>query len=259
MAAALALLAAGGGAAAAAASPAPAGAAVPPPPLERTVEADLGLRYLTGVTELRGLAGGFELVRRTPRLETILEADADYLATSGRVLRRFAQVSARADLWPRERWSPFGFAIWAKDELAQVESRWQAGAGVKRLLRDTARSKHSVSLALLWEDQVPTRASLRGDEGLFASLRFKDRWQVGDHSSLSSVVFYQPELADPGRFRAFGEVTFDTEVTRSLGLRLEVSGEHDSAPLDPALDRNQLVSVLKLRYRLADPPRERRP
>ena len=236
--------------------------ALPPPAagaLEREAVFDLGLRYLTGITELRGLTGGLTLLRRSDRLETIFDVDADYLATSERVLRRYAQAAATADLWPRGRWSPFALLIWTKDELARLDNRWQVGVGVKRLLAESPGGKHSLSLAVLWEDQEPTRAALRHDEGLFASLRLKDTWAVGEHSSLSTVVFCQPEISDAGRYRAFAEATFETSITRASSLRLEVADEYDSQPLDSTLDRNQVVSRLLLRYRRRQDPAEATP
>ena len=62
-----------------------------------------------------------------------------------------------------------------------------------------------------------------------------------------------------GRYRAFAEAIFETSITSASSLRLEVADEYDSRPLDPALDRNQVVSRLLLRYRRRQDPAEAAP
>lgn len=225
--------------------------------IERVAEADLGIQFLSGASELTGLSAGLRLLRRSPLLETIIDGDVDYLRSGDRVLRRYGFLGSTIDLWPRARRSPFALATWTKDQRREIDDRLQVGVGIKQVLDGPdgdgfERGKHSISLAVLWESESPTSDDLERREGFFASLRLKDRWSIGDRSTLSSVVFLQPALGDPERYRVIADLSLEVPISSALSLRVSARDEYDSQPLRPTIDENQVVTRLTVRYRRSD-------
>ncbi len=206
--------------------------------LSRAGELDLGLSYLSGITEKRLLAISLQAEKGTVSGSTEIR----YAQEEGAVSENGGHIRLGYDPKISERWS-----LWFLDQLGYDERRGIdlenfAGGGPKYTFEMLdSKLKTSLSAGLLQhhiryeDDPVTNTARL--------SLRPKLRYQISNDLSFRLVAFYQPNIEDFEDYIIIGETSLKYDLTKKAGLKIKVEDEYRSVS---RCENNDLRAVLAL-------------
>lgn len=217
-------------------------------PVDKKVSVDTGIRYLTGNTNLEGMSFGFDWMRRSDFLENTLDVNWDYLHQDDEVIREFASVASSVDIYPRGKWSPFGFLGWQHDEKKLIDHRSQGGVGVRYVLAQSEKSKHSLSLAYLFEREQSTLEGLKTEELRYLSWRLKHDFPIGDHTQIKMVAFWQFSDASMSDQRITAALTMKNQIRGGFSTKLGVDYDYDREPVAESVTKDQTVMQFSLNY-----------
>ena len=208
----------------------------------------LGLSLTSGPIDIFGGSAGFGWLRRTDVTEVSFAGETEYLEINDRTQRNSSSATVGVDLWPRRRWSPFALTHWLSNRPRRIANRLAVGVGVKRLLVDHEKGKHSISAALLYEEEESTsRLNLERQE-VVLSLRTKNLWRFENEKQLALVGFFQWVVDDPSNYRVDLDLRLDLPLTETVKFRLSVIDEYGSRPF-VTTERNYLSTRLSLVFR----------
>lgn len=202
-------------------------------------ELDVGLSYLSGTTEKKGL-------------DVSLEAEKGAVSGSARI--RYAEQDEAIsenrghlrlgyDPVISQKWSLWFYEQAGYDEMREIDYENFIGGGPKyKFGLRNAECGISLSLGILqhhtrYEDERVTDVAR-------LSLRPKLRWQISDNFSFALVAFYQPNIEHFKDYIITGEAGLRYSLTEKVGLKLKVEDEYRS--VSAIEDKNQLTAVLAL-------------
>lgn len=219
-----------------------------PDPKRWEARIDFGLTAASGNQELTVLTSGVQLTHlRTESMEFELTGQARYGRSEGEEVARNLRGGIRVDLQPKAVWSPFLFVTAERDPFRRLDLRANGGAGVKRVLVNTAQSNLSISMAALYSHQ-----QLRAEPGLPPepredmarwSWRLKGAHELQSGVRLEGIVFYQPIWDRAADYLLDADAAVRVRLSQRLGLNVTYSYNRDSTPPTDVRPDDHLLQV----------------
>jgi hypothetical protein len=219
----------------------------PPAPAWRT-QLELGINGSRGNSSFAVLRTGFAVTYlRTDAAEVELAGLFNYGKSEDELIARNWRSSAKVDLSPEGRWSPFLFATAAGDALRRLDLRSEGGAGVKHTFWRSDAGNASLSVASLYSyvdfEQEAGLPPLSPEHSARWSVRGRLERRLGS-SLVKTTTYSQPLWDRGGDFLLDAVTTLTTEILGDLTLSVEHAYLHDASPPAGVLRDDQTLSVV---------------
>lgn len=194
----------------------------------------LGASGASGNTEKYDAAAGFRLQWHENDNTSFLVVNASYGRSAGTTNTDNHFVHIRHINAMSESWAAEGFLQQEENLFTRLEYRDLAGAGLRYAL--TMQDEDHVAYLgtgamYVREKLLDPGVSEQALERIWrGNLYLVFRFQLGDHSSISSSTYYQPKLSDTDDFRALEDMALSVDINKSLALNVGINVSHDSLP-----------------------------
>jgi len=115
-----------------------------------------------------------------------------------------------------------------QNEFVRLNRRVLAGAGFRANILGSDTARVDFGLILMHESEVLRSAV--SEPGWRASTLVSAGWEFTSSAQLSSQLYFQPLLGDPGDFRILSDTGLTVRVLGPLSLQVSARVAHDSRP-----------------------------
>ena len=223
---------------------APAAPEAPPKP-EWESSAGLGVTLTKGNSDTLLFTADAKTVRKWERNELSLAAGAGYGENDGTQNVGFAVGSAQFNHLFSDRFFVFGRVAAQNDAIADIDYRVALTAGAGYYIVKNERHEWSVEVGpgYLWEKKGGVTDS-------YPTLRIAEqsKHKITDRARIWQKVDFLPDLTDFANFILAAEVGVESDITKSLSLRVVLQDIYNNRP---AVDRkkNDLKLVAGVAYK----------
>ncbi len=174
--------------------------------------------YQSGNTNKIYVSGKGEIKNSGKIIETILASSLGYGESNFKKDNNDFYASLTADLFYKNRWSPFLLQFVEYNFASGIDFRSQSGAGLKYILVQSEDHKTSISAACIYD--YTNLTSIPGNSKIETprlSVRFKTRQKLFSGKLIFSFVsFYQPSLENIANAIFRCESILEVPITKSI-------------------------------------------
>ncbi|MBK8981530.1 MAG: DUF481 domain-containing protein [Ignavibacteria bacterium] len=176
--------------------------------------------YQSGNTRKFYIHSRGEIIRADDILETILFAGFGYGENRGRKDDNEITGSFTADLFYKNKFSPFILQYLNYNFAKGIDLRSQTGAGVKYIPVENQNHRTSISLALIYDNQkLASKPGNYDQENIRLSFRFKTKQKlIEERLMLNLTAFYQPVVNNFSRSNFRVETGLSAPLIKGFSL-----------------------------------------
>ncbi len=183
-----------------------------------------------------GANGGVQYVRDRHSAFFITDFTVDRVETNAFRNTGFQHLRHN-QAWPGGPWSMEAYTQLQYNKPLRIDGRWMIGVGPRFVVRNGDIFRLALGTSLLFEhevDRVNDITENTGRSSSYLSVAFK--WEP--HMQFTSVVYYQPKVADASDHRVAVEGQFRIRATERFGLETRINLQKDTrmAPGIPELN-----------------------
>ncbi len=207
----------------------------------------IGATYTSGNTDTRAVNADAKAERRGEKDRWTAKGFWNYgdqkdAATGDNTLTvRKAGASLKYDYFLSEKLYVNAIAGIETDALADMESRYNAGAGVGYQWKESDEFKWGSEAGITYI--VENRKLVEDDEYAAARVANDVEWRINDKTSLSNTLEAYPSLEDGDDFFGRSDTRVKTNLTEAMFAQLQWVWDYDNTP-SAGKDRNDHKLVL---------------